>query len=430
MSSNTETEAASSSNKKKRKVVKDIEVRCNGITCGLEKIRWCHRSNFHPNTIPATRKQCLRCSLFTTAMKSTAKILIDIQHKETSIHMKFAKLLKEKNRQKKIDFTSLMNMLKKYIPTNEQFSRAQYISKNRPTEKWKRICKLLLELSGRTTNKPISSANIANNIQSWISDIEQTIHIKDSELKLDNLFMRKCMKEFQKDLNAPDPTSTSTATIPTPQQEQSQHQTNHSQITSIIHAADSPKQENSTTTSEEPIDLLSGPSTPTTTPENATQTLPSLENISDTNRELILRAKLSLMNRRSYLSGGIILLALEVLRDEHATNNIFLACPEAASITLAWNPNEGWKRFARIFYSNRVCNENPNGLYIIPVFSENHWSVIAIEKKRRHRKAAIIDSLGTGTTNSPLIQLINQAFKPNRGRVHWETPTSRRQTGV
>ena len=423
-----DTQLSPSPNRKKRKLDNEIKIRCNGITCGLEKIRWCSKSNFHPNSIPATRKQCLRCSLFVTAMKSAASLLIDIQQMEATIQIKFITILREKSRKKRIEFTSLMNMLKKFVPTNEQFTRAQYISKNRPTEKWKRICKLLLDLSARNRNVPISPSSTTKTIQEWIHDIEQTIEIKNTELKLDNVFLRKCMQEFQKDLQP-------TIINDIPLQNQ-----NHRQLVEQQKIQDEPvpkatasstnKSISEQTQAPTIVEILSDTPEPISAPDTPIQTTRTLESITDKEKETILRAKLELMNRRSYLSGGVVLLAIEVLRDKYSTSDIFLACTEAAQIILAWNPNEGWKRFARIFYSNAVCNEKPNGLYIIPVFSENHWSVVAIEKKRRFRKAVIIDSLGTSSTDSRLIRLITQAFTPNRGRVHWETPTSRRQNGV
>jgi len=86
-------------------------------------------------------------------------------------------------------------------------------------------------------------------------------------------------------------------------------------------------------------------------------------------KETILKAKINLMNRRMFTAGNTILMAIEVIRDTYKHENIYVACPEAAQIITSWNPNEGWLRFARIFYSTQVCHRNPNGLYIIPIFS-------------------------------------------------------------
>jgi len=157
---------------------------------------------------------------------------------------------------------------------------------------------------------------------------------------------------------------------------------------------------------------------------------------SDTEKEVILRAKINLMNRRMYTTGNTLLMAIEVIRDKYEEANVFVAFPEAAQIILSWNPNEGWFRFTRIFYSTQVCHRNPNGLYnIIPIFSGEttlgHWLVIAIEKNRRRQVAVILDSLGTGSLNTPIVNLVSQAFQPNtRGRVIWRNPECKRQTGI
>jgi len=132
--------------------------------------------------------------------------------------------------------------------------------------------------------------------------------------------------------------------------------------------------------------------------------------------------------------GNTILMAIEVIRDTYKNDNVYVACPEAAQIITSWSPNEGWLRFSRIFYSLQVCHRHPNGLYIIPIFSgettAGHWSIIAIEKVRRKRTAVVLDSLGKGSLNTTIVQLIDQAFKPNRGRVVWKNPECRNQVGV
>jgi len=170
------------------------EICCNGITCGSEKVRWCGSSNFSPNTISIQRKQCLRCSLFTTSMKATNSILINLQEIQSHKQVKITKLLQEQKRKRNIDFTSLIHMLKTYIPSNVQFKRAQYISKNRPTEKWKRVCKLLIELATRKNILAVTTNNITSSLQKWIDDIERTIHTKNAELVHDKAFMNKCLK--------------------------------------------------------------------------------------------------------------------------------------------------------------------------------------------------------------------------------------------
>jgi len=180
-------EKSSRQNKKHKKEHDNasvLQTSCNGITCGLEKIRWCGTSIFSPNSIPIKRKQCLRCSLFITAMKATANILVHSQQIPSQKQVQMVKCLQEQKQKKHVNFNSLIHMLKTYIPSNVlQFKRAQYISKNRPTEKWKRICKLLVELATRRENPPLHQKDVTQTIQIWIDEVEQAIHVKDTELK-------------------------------------------------------------------------------------------------------------------------------------------------------------------------------------------------------------------------------------------------------
>jgi len=424
--------------KRRKKTVsgpKLVETRCNGITCGLEKVRWCPHNNFHPNMITINRKQCLRCSLFTTAMKTTLSMLIELENNSESIQLKFLKKLRQSGNKRKIDYSSLMTMLKEYIPSHKQFERAQYISKYRPTEKWKKICRLLLELSKNDTETTTTGASNTNPLSTWIADMEQTLNIKNTELKTDALFLRNCMKEFQSVPAHPPFHSTkgpSTTLANTQHSTILPNQTKTPAPTSPIRKADTVLRSESTekniiaihcSPDIESSDNIKG-TTSTTVPTQSSQ-----EDI-----EGILRAKISLMNRRLYTAGSIILMAIEVIRSKYKNENIFIACTEAAQIIEQWNPNEGWARFARIFYSNDVCNRKPNGLYLLPIFSGNndsgHWKVAAIEKKRGQRRATLLDSLGTGNLADPVIQLISQAFSPNRGTISWTTPPSQQQTGV
>jgi len=430
--------------KKRRKMVSkntaNQNINCNGITCGLEKALWCGSSKFTPNTIPIQRKQCLRCSLFTTAMKSTADVMISLQQSQPYQQVKLVKLLQEQKQKRSVNFTSLIHMLKTYIPSNAEFKRAQYISKNRPTEKWKRICKLLAELSNRKTNPTPNIDNIATTLQKWINETEQTIQIKDQELVHNKAFMNKCLKEFQKELkqsklNSGREKNNNTQALQ-PQQEASN--THKKPTLTLLKTTTSPTPASRERVIEISSDEEQDPQPGVAEKSNGGKRTEELNGTgtdpSNMEKEVILKAKINLMNRRMYTAGNTLLMAIEVIRDKYKGDDIFVACPEAAQIIMAWNPNEGWLRFARIFYSTQVCHRNPNGLYIIPIFSgettSGHWSVIAIHKVRRRRVAVTLDSLGRGSLNSPIVKLISQAFQPNRGQVKWSNPACRNQTGV
>jgi len=423
---------------------------CNGLTCGLEKVRWCGTSVFSPNSIPIQRKQCLRCSLFITAMKATANILIHLQQISSQKQMQMIKGLQEQKQKKSIAFNPLIHMLKTYIPSNVlQFKRAQYISKNRPTEKWKRICKLLVELATRKDNPPLHPESITQTIQNWINEIEQTIHVKDTELKHNKVFMEKCLKDFQNEFNpteVPSPQATNQIKVEsqkadnTDKQQSNSNSNNVSMESKLTSSVNSNKEPPSAEiaiiniSSDDEENDTNGTIDNQNDPKGIETTKRTENEPSNIEKEAILKGKINLMNRRMYTAGSTILMAIEVIRDKYKDKSIYIACPEAAQIITSWNPNEGWSRFARIFYSAQVCHRKPNGLYIIPVFSgettSGHWSVIAIQKHRRRRVAVILDSLGKGSLNAPIIRLISQAFQPTRGRVLWKTPECRKQTGV
>ena len=424
------------------------ETTCNGITCGLEKVRWCGTSIFCPNSIPINRKQCLRCSLFTTAMKTTANMLIHLQRIPSNNQIKMIQLLQIQKQKRNINFNSLIHMLKTFIPSNAQFQRAQYINKKRPTEKWERICKLLIELATRNTNPILNTNNAGTAIEKWINEIEQTIAMKNTELKHNKIFMDKCLKEFQSDLK-----SIKAAT-------KENHVNNERKADNRGHVLEAkikltviPAQrlENTSPTNENTIiDILSDEEPNTEQGaiihinceddtgkcmiEKGDSSTAATEP-SNIEKEALLRAKINLLNRRMYTAGSTMLMAIEVIRHTYKEGNVYVACPEAAQIISSWTPNEGWCRFARIFYSNQVCHRKPDGLYIIPIFSgettSGHWSVIAIQKTRREQMAVILDSLGRGSLNTPIVKLISHAFKPHRGRrMEWKNPECRNQTGV
>ena len=411
--------------KKLREDSDSVNTRCNGITCGLEKIRWCSQSKFQPNMIRVNRKQCLRCSLFTTAMKTTVNMLIDLQSSSESQQFNLIQTLRKMGIQKKIKYSSLMNMLQKCIPKNKQFERAQYISKHRPTEKWKKICKLLIELAKRDTKTITKENSTKQYIQTWITDMEQTLQVKNNELKTDTLFLRKCMEQFRAEI---DPSKIkSKPDLPNSELKKASKVSKHKcqECNHLPFAEELAKMSNSSV-----IIIDNSPNINNEEEEPA----PPVHHQTQEEMEELLRVKLSMMNRRLYTAGKAILMAIEVLRWRHKDQNIFIACPEAAQIIEKWNPNEGWARFARIFYSINVCHRKPNGLYLIPIFSGDneagHWKVAAVEKSGGQRKAALLDSLGTGQLEDPVIRLITQAFSPNRGSISWIAPSSRQQTGV
>jgi len=402
-----------------------IETLCNGITCSRkENKRWCASSNFQPNSIVVKRKQCARCSVFITAMKATSDILIDIQSIPTANQHKIFILLQQLSKQHRIVFSSLMNMLKLHIPSSKHFIGAQFIRKSRPTEKWKRICKLLINLANQTQDTKMDKGHISVTIQTWISDITTTIQNKNIELKEDGAFLKQCIK-------------TSPTTRPSPNQSPAERSKEDTMSPIIIVDIPNISPNKNVSTACTPCSSPQNPSTSSSEHppiieiiENTQQTVNEVSSEDEEERELLLYARINILNRNVFLAGSVILMAIEVIRHRFSANNVFAACTEAAQRIETWNPTQGWERFARIFYNSNVCNRRPDGVYLIPIFHASHWHLIAVYKKRRFRKAVVIDSMGTGERHSRVTNLISEAFKPNRGSVHWDTPLSRRQVDI
>ena len=128
-----------------------------------------------------------------------------------------------------------------------------------------------------------------------------------------------------------------------------------------------------------------------------------------------------------YLSGGAISYAVAVLR-ARLTWNIFIAHADAYISINNWTSNQSWASFGRIFTSQRVLDQKPNGIYLIPFFSgkENsgHWHLIVIEKRRHFCEGWHIDSLGKSSEDKTLEDKLQQAFLPGRGTFVWHYPQS------
>lgn len=125
--------------------------------------------------------------------------------------------------------------------------------------------------------------------------------------------------------------------------------------------------------------------------------------------------------------------AIAVLKSKYVSNTIFIASPESYLTITQWEPTQGWEEFARIFRSNVVMNNRPNGHYSIPIFSgpedAGHWYLVVIYKQNNFKKGIIFDSLGNGNLdNNTVLRKLNDIFAPGRGRVRWESHTCIQQT--
>jgi len=133
----------------------------------------------------------------------------------------------------------------------------------------------------------------------------------------------------------------------------------------------------------------------------------------------------------TYLGGSAINKAVEVIR-ARGTANIFIAHADCYLTIRNWRPQQQWQEFARIFSSQRVIDEKPLGLYILPIFSgdnnQGHWHIIVIERRSNCCQGWHIDSLGVASDQRTIQDILHKAFLPGRGRFIWTEHRSRPQT--
>ena len=418
-------------NTKKLKSEQKLVKQCNGITCGKERLLWCKNAKFGRNETKLNRKQCQRCCLTSSAMKAASSILAHLQQSTSTKQALFVSTINKIRSTQRVRYISLVDMLQNCIPKIANFQRAQYTSKNKPNEKCKRLCRILIVAIQRIAKLPHGKRTIPAIIQDAISLLDQTISTKEAEILADNLIMRQYAEEVQRRTSSsqnicqiiPNPTH-QTPQLPQPQILSPPVKTGPQPILKhdVIILSDT-SNANSTKDKENVNLSYVGPA------RNLKEDV-----IEDPEPSFLGRHKIDIMNRASYMQGIQLLYATEVLRHKHRDSNIFIACPEASEIINNWEANQGWERFARIFRSREASFRKPNGLYLIPVFSgdivQGHWHVIAITKRGADRRGYVFDSLGIGSDRTKLTKLIEAAFVPGRGSIRWSTPESIRQQGV
>jgi len=389
-------------------------VQCGGITCGELKTIWCKFSNIKSNAIGINRKHCQRCSVHCTASHVATDILIDIKSCDNTRQKKFINIIRSTSAENRNRYTPLMNELKVCIPYSKHFTRAQYISKQRPTEKWKRICNTIFNLV-QHVGIQTQYKNPSEIIQQTIDFMKQNLNKNATQVQQQKRILQSYMQELQNEYK---PSQQSKAVI----EDINEHSLNN--IKTPTSPSTTPTVFTIDTTPTPPNEIISIQTSLTATSNNADEPIPSQD------IDQMMQERLHIMNPRNLMSGATITMAIEVLRDKFQSVDIYIACSNASEMMASWSSSQGWPRFARIFYNHHVCHSKPNGLYLIPMFESNHWYLVAVYKNRRVRQAAVIDSLGSGNACSTLHNIISDAFTHSRGRPTWTTPTSIRQQRV
>ena len=355
-----------------RKKVKsqDPRKRCNGITCSEKKDKWCYRNNFKDNSINLNRRRCQRCAIFACAMKKTENILQEMVEATNSKNTNWKKIInavQQTEKHAQIQYPSLMNMLKAGIPAPTYFTRAQYIRKNRPTEQWKRICRIMIAAINATITT-LDGTSPQAILQKSMQAIRDIMKEKSIELKLDLAELKKCVLELQQDsatkqtevppIETKTQQSTSIHIIKIPDSEEEKQPSENVKRTQL-----DGKHSHAPIVIDESEQEING-SSPNKTILTISSTAQSTQEIQDA-----LINKLDILSRRSLMSGTQLTMAVDILRYDHTEINVFLACTEATSIIDSWEPHQGWRRFARIFRSTLVSHRKPDGVYLIPAFS-------------------------------------------------------------
>ena len=460
---------------KKRKLVNKPQKQCNGITCGREGSIWCPNSNFQANNIPITRKQCQRCTMFNSAMTAAVNIFESIRTIAAKTANKLITKLLASSKSSRIQYNSIMNMLKNYIPESVHSKRAKSITKNKITEKWKRIIRIMIIVTKMNASKSIAASpkSINKIIASNINTISATIIKKNTEIREDSSILKEYIAETLSDATPPTSTSDTVEsdTINNSSTELISCQSNEGSLTesNTEKLLDSPivmgvVQKGPPSPEAFPtqnINDVPGTSVKLIVPTKKLTAAPAVsinkkaitvdltdvenqttqESVERRNKEVEMaeeeemkcRQRLNVMSRRSWMQGKQLDLTIAVIRHEYLGQNIFIAGSGAANIIQQWNINQGWFNFARIFSSHEAAHRKPDGLYIIPIFSGEtsggHWHTLVIEKTPSRKRGFVIDSLGTGSTRSSIIGNISSAFAPGRGSVTWSAPRSIRQQG-
>ena len=388
---------------------------CDGITCGCDAKRWCPCSEFQTNRVPINRKQCQRCSMFCTAMNVTADLLGSIaQHSDHTTLNLINQSLKA-IKKARTPYSSLMDLLKVSAPDNKHFVKAKFISKNRPNEKWKRVCRIIITVIQQSKQcNPEQSPN--NIIQLAIESIDKAIKKSNSAIQSNKTNLQNYLQELS----------------------------NNSTTETNVNPNDDIPEPNINIECKPPVSIPPPAATPIKcNPRNVIDlysptlaiTIESPESLIKINKnKTMIKDKLDIMDQSSWMTGAQLTFIIEVLRSESIGQDIYIASTQASHIISTWEPNHGWHRFARIFNNHRVTHRKPNGLYLIPIFagdvSRGHWFLLVVEKSAGAKKGFVIDSLGTGNTTTSVTQKISDAFAPGRSSpINWSSPISIIQQG-
>ena len=395
--------------KKQRKSRSEINIgsynskSCTGISCNTTCKFWHPNSDFSPNQIRNTIRQCQRCSKTMTAIRQSKQILNDILAHNSEKHIaKLFKFVHANQNSLRYRYALFMGMLNACLPVHKQLVRgAQHI--NKVDDKNKTICNFICICINKFS--PISPKNISVIIRNTIHFMNKILNEKEKEFKEEKSAELR-IQQLQKNSPLQDASS----------------------IDSTLSSSISPTNLSLISTES---DTKSHHTVQTSTAFMSSSFPPLINSIQNKPLQPFVP---DILRPQRYLYGNHMSKAIDVLRSRK-TQKLFIASAEAAPQISNWNLQGDWREFARMFFSYEVIHHKPNGTYLIPLFtgqaSSGHWYLCVIQKiGRRHTKAWCLDSLGNANMCDNTANKIKAAFSPGRGIFEWVPQNCRTQQEV
>jgi len=312
-----------------------------------------------PNTILQSKKHCQRCSRQITALRCGADILNSCADRQT-LEMKKVVDIFDTQKEHRVDYKAIMELL----PSTQAEHKSK--CKQRYTDGQKTMMKTMQTCITRVTDK---SSNAKLRIKEAVNFMEKAIVDSNKFLNDDSKHSMRINKALP-------------------------------EVKSCIQ-----KQ------------------TKRITSQGKQQEIKETVWISSQEEKIIRYDKKETLQRGRYMSDRTMTRAVNNMRVNLTTSNVFIATPVASSLIAHWAPSQGWEEFAKIFRSVRAVREKPNGFYLIPIFKgearNGHWSFAMIYKAYRDCRGWMVDSLGTGGTTSETAVKIKKAFSKNRLKCKW-----------
>ena len=419
---------------KKQKLFEDVRKLndnfklCSGVTCDKRNSAWYPNSQFSTNRIKPSIKQCQRCSRFMTALRKAQSIIIHML--ELNLVNNIEELYDFFKRNEVIN-SNKYDTCKKII--NACIPMQHHITSSTNTRTFTDGFKLLCSVFGICIRKSTHNFSINKKefLQQALVILDTTLSRKESDFSLD----RKAEAKIKlltatntKGSTANSSKSSDTVTL-LPTSSLSKNKTTNSPNLSKKSPSITPKSTNLAIEKKNGKEI--GIKSPNPKVSNLTHIRTKVTPLPNLHRPILQEFASAVLRPSRLLAGLTMMKAIEVLRSFNIPHT-FYASAEASNQIGAWQTNQQWRFFAKIFGNRTVVENKLNGTYFIPIFSGvetgGHWSLCIIHKFRsRLVKGWCLDSLGSTNLDNYIARKIECAFMPGRGKFTWESCNCRRQ---